>query len=143
MKKVSKALSSIASKISPRDAKALKSIYDLRCLTASQIYQLHYSVNIRTNKPVADTFCKSKINTFLDLGLIEGTVFSLNNTNDTAYFLTSLGIDLIRVHYNLAHNIFDSSRKIVSRGYLRQSELKINSRLIVSISLIGLIFPST
>lgn len=130
MKKVSKALSSIASKISPRDAKALKSIYDLRCLTASQIYQLHYSVNIRTNKPVADTFCKSKINTFLDLGLIEGTVFSLNNTNDTAYFLTSLGIDLIRVHYNLAHNIFDSSRKIVSRGYLRQSELKINSRLI-------------
>lgn len=130
MKKVSKSLSSIANKITERDAQALKSIYDLRCLTGSQIYQLHYSVNVRTNKPVADTFCKSKINIFLDLGLIEGTSFYLNGKNDTAYFLTSLGVDLIRVHFNLAHNIFDTSRKVISRGYLRPSELKINSRLI-------------
>lgn len=130
MKKISKSLSTVASKISLRDAQALKSIYDLRCLTSSQIYQLHYSFNIRTNKPVADTFCKTKISTFLELGLIEKVSFILNNQTHFCFFLTSLGIDLVRVHFNLPHNIFDSSRKVVSRGYLRPSELKINPRLI-------------
>lgn len=130
MKKVSKSLCNIASKISERDVKALKSIYDLRCLTDSQIYQLHYSVNSRTNKPVADTFCKSKITTFIDLGLIERVPFKLKEKNLNSYFLTTLGVDLIRAHFNLPHNIFDSTRKVVQRGYLRPSELKINSRLI-------------
>lgn len=128
MKKSS--LLSIASKISDRDILALKSIYDLRCLTAKQIYKLHYSVSVKTNKPVTDTFCKTKINTFLELGLIEKVNFSFKGTEQSCYFLTNCGVDLVRAQYNLPPNVFDSSRKIVKRGYLRPSELKINNRLI-------------
>lgn len=130
MQKISKSLIPIAAKLSNRDVLALKSIYDLRCLTASQIYQLHYSRNSKTNKPVSDTFCKSKIAIFIDLNLIERVPFSFNGDSHFCYFLTSKGVDIVRAQFNLPPNVFDSSRKLVKRGYLRPSELKINARLI-------------
>lgn len=130
MQKISKSLLPIAAKLSNRDVLALKSIYDLRCLTASQIYQLHYSRNSKTNKPVSDTFCKTKIATFKDLDLIEKVPFLFNGDTHFCYFLTSKGVDIVRAQFNLSPNVFDSSRKLVKRGYLRPSELKINPRLI-------------
>lgn len=126
MKKMNKKLPLVASKLTERDVAALKSIYDLRCLTANQIYQLHYSTN-KNNTLVSDSYSKRKIKLFLDLNVIEQVCY---NTNKYAYFLTSLGVDLIRVVYNLPNNILDSQRKVVSRGYLRPSELKINTKLI-------------
>lgn len=127
MKKVKKSLTLIANKLSERDINALKSIYDLRCLTAHQLYQLHYSLNKKTNSIVSDTYCKRKIRQFLELGIIEEHSY---NPDKQCYFLTSIGVDLVRANFNLANNILDSKRKVVSRGYLRPSELKINSKLI-------------
>lgn len=127
MKKVKKSLTLIANKLSERDINALKSIYDLRCLTAHQLYQLHYSLNQKTNTIVSDTYCKRKIRQFLDLGIIEEHTY---NPDKHCYFLTSVGVDLVRASFNLPNNILDSKRKVVSRGYLRPSELKINSKLI-------------
>lgn len=126
MKKMSKKLPLVASKLTERDISALKSIYDLRCLTANQIYQLHYSTN-KNNALVSDSYSKRKIKLFLELNVIEEVCYK---NNKYAYFLTSLGVDLIRVVYNLPNNILDSQRKVVSRGYLRPSELKINTKLI-------------
>ena len=127
MKKASKSLALIASKLTERDISALKSIYDLRCLTAHQIYQLHYSINEKTNTVVADSYSKRKIKLFLDLGIIEQHTYDMNKF---CFFLTSTGVDLVRASYNLPNNILDIKRKVVSRGYLRPSELKINNKLI-------------
>lgn len=126
MRKVSKALALVASKLTERDIAALKSIYNLRCLTANQIYQLHYSTN-KNNIIVSDSYSKRKIKLFLDLKIIEQVSYEVGKYT---YFLTSLGVDLVRVTYNLPNNILDSQRKIVTRGYLRPSELKISVKLI-------------
>ena len=126
MKKISKKLPLVASKLTERDIAALKSIYDLRCLNAAQIYQLHYSLN-KNNTIVSDSYSKRKLKLFLELNIIEQVNYS---NNKCAYFLTTLGVDLVRIMYNLEENILDSQRKVISRGYLRPSELKMNPRLI-------------
>lgn len=127
MQKIPKSLISIANKITERDVQALKSIYDLRCLTQKQIYELHYSKSSKNNKTVSDSYCKTKIQLFLELNLIEKVEFQ---PKEFCYFLTSRGVDIVRAHYNLPHNIFDSRCKVVTRGYLRASELKMNTRII-------------
>lgn len=127
MSRISKSLIQLAGNFTERDLNALKSIYDLRCLTANQIYQLHYSVSTKNNQPVSDSYSKSKINSFLSLNVIEKVEYA---PNKFCYFLTSKGVDLVRVNFNLAPNIFDLNRKLISRGYLRPSELKLNTRLI-------------
>lgn len=110
-----------------RDIQALKSIYDYRCLTAEQIYKLHYMFSAKDDeKIVSDTYCKKKLAEFVELELL----LIKEHPRGDVFFLTTQGINVIRYAYNLPANIFDYERSIVKRGYYRAYELDLAPRYI-------------
>lgn len=124
---MSKKLGTILKSLSKRDVEALKSIYDYRCLTITQVYQLHYMKSTRGDgEVVSDAYCKKKISDFIEMGILEEVEHFVENV----MFLTSMGIDIIRYCYDLPANIYDYNKGIVKRGYYRASELKISSKYI-------------
>lgn len=115
-----KSLSELNSLLSQRDLHALKSIYDYRCLTAHQIYQLHFEEVATLDENISESYCNSAISKMLEYELIKEVKFK---GGQTAYFLTSGGINVIRHHFELPTNIYDAKKKVVRRGYYRASEL--------------------
>ncbi|PLS19692.1 hypothetical protein CVD28_04575 [Bacillus sp. M6-12] len=122
------AIKDILKSLSQRDVEALKSIYLYRCLTMNQLYQLHYSKSLLNNELVSDDIAKKKIGELLNFGLIE-EVERISKVifgePDPVYFLTPLGIEVIRYCFDLPTNIYDAKKQVVKRGYYRASELKI------------------
>ena len=117
----------ILKSLSIRDVDALKSIYNHRCLTANQIYQLHYMKSLRDGgKIVSDAICKKRIKEFMELNVIE----MVENMGNNVFFLTSKGIDLVRYCFNLPANVYDYEKRVIRRGYYRASELKIAPKYI-------------
>lgn len=117
----------ILKSLSRRDINALKSIYDFRGLTTNQIYQLHYQKSVRDPKQiVSDSYCKQKINDFLDMELVE----EVEHFRGSVYFLTTKGINTIRHVFDLPTNIYDARQRVVRRGYYRAFELKIADKYI-------------
>lgn len=112
----------IINKLSKKDLEMLKTIYLLKCLTIKQIYKKFYK-----NDHTFDEFLLYKIQNFIDYNLIEEQKFKGDNT---AIFLTSEGVEIIRYHCNLPTNTYDASKKVVKRGYYRAGELKIQPTLI-------------
>lgn len=100
------------------------SIYKMRCLTQEQIYELHYKISAK-GEVVGDSYCKKKLNDFLNMGIVEKVSYI-----HEVYFLTTSGIDVVRQAFDLPTNIYDAERKVVRRGYYRASELKISDRYI-------------
>lgn len=119
-------ISTLLKSFSNRDIDALKSIYEHRCLTTEQIYELHYKRSLRGNEEtiVSDAYCKKKLNEFVELDVLE----KVEHMNQDVYFLTTDGINLIRYCYDLPTNIYDIDRGIIRRGYYRAFELKISPR---------------
>lgn len=108
--------------LSNRDVNALKSIYDLRCLTVNQVYELHYMKSIRGNgEIVGDSYCKKKINEFVENGILE----KVEHLGEDVLFLTSDGIEVIKYCFDLPANIYDCNKGVIRRGYYRAFELKI------------------
>jgi len=123
-----KAIKDILTSLSQRDIEALQSIYLHRCLTEEQLYQLHYNKALPEEKVSSHKWVKRKVRQLLKLGLIEEVEYiSKKNLteNSYVYFLTSLGIELIRYCLDLPTNIYDKKKRIVKRGYYTASELKI------------------
>lgn len=113
--------------LSERDIEALKSIYDFRCLSFSQIYDLYYKKSsLNDNKTVSDNYCKKKLNYLVSLGLLEKT----DHRGEDVFFLTSQGIDFMKKHFAFPANIYDPKKKVVKRGYYRASELKVSEKYI-------------
>lgn len=123
---MSNKISEIIKTLSQRDVEALKSIYSYRCLTANQIYELHYNKSLRGNEEISDTYCKKKIAELISLNLIEKVEYA----DIEVFFLTPLGIEVIKYCFDLPTNIYDAKRKVVKRGYYRASELKISGKYI-------------
>ena len=116
----------IFNNLSERDKEALKSIYFFRCLSLQQIYELHYKKSLRTDDIVSDSYCRKKINDFTNEGILE----KVSNLNQDIYFLTSDGVDIVKLYCDFPNNIYDNEKKIVRRGYYRASELKISNKYI-------------
>lgn len=117
----------ILKSLSKRDVGALKSVYDFRCLTVAQIYQLHYMKSIKfDNDIVSDSYCKKKIYEFTELGILEKVEYP----EGEALFLTTLGIEVVKNAFDFPMNIYDYEKKIVKRGYYRASELRVAPKYI-------------
>lgn len=124
---MSETVGELLKSLSNRDIEALKSIYDHRCLTVNQIYELHYKKSARGNgEIVSDAYCKKKISEFLELGIVE----KVEHLGEDVMFLTTKGVDLIRHCYDLPANIYDYNQGVIRRGYYRASELKITPKYI-------------
>lgn len=105
------------------EIQALYSIYLYRCLTYKQIYRMHY-INKFNN--ISD-FENNILEKWISLGLAKKVFFKHNNY---VLFLTTRGVDIIRIEYKLQSNIFDSKNQVVKRGYFRANELEMHPRLI-------------
>lgn len=124
---MSKELSDILKSIAPRDVEALRSIYNYRCLTTEQIYQLHYMRSIRdSNEIVGDSYCKKKLSDFLEMEIVE----KMEHMNSDVYFLTTKGVDIVKHCYDLPTNIFNYAKNAIRNGYYRAAELKISPKYI-------------
>ena len=99
------------------DIEVLHQIYLLRCLTVNQIYVNFYKEDFIGLQQFKD----KKVNILLQLGVVEEIYFSQDNS---ALFLTKLGIDVVIDAYKIPLNIVDEENGGVRRGYYRASELK-------------------
>lgn len=119
----------ILNSLSQEDVESLRSIYFFRCLTAQQLYHLH-SLH---NKSISEDIVKHNIQALVSFGLIEEVeriTKVLFGEPEPVYFLTPLGIEVIRYCFDLPTNIYDSKKQVVKRGYYRASELKLHPKMI-------------
>ena len=103
-----------------KDLEVLHNIYLLRCLTVSQIYLNYYQ---KDYTGVQD-FRNKKLHELLETGAIEEILFSADNS---AIFLTRLGIDVVVSEFKIPINIVNENGQ-VSRGYHRAHELKLQPK---------------
>lgn len=106
--------------LSKKDLDVLHNIYLLRCLTVSQIYYNYYKDDY---KGVQD-FKNKKIQELINTGAVEEILFSSDNS---AIFLTRLGIDVVIHEFKIPLNIVNEDGKII-RGYHRAHELKLQPK---------------
>lgn len=105
--------------LSQDDLNVLYEIYMLRCLTITQIYNNFY----KKDYVGVQEFRDKKLNMLLNTGAIEEVEFSNDNS---AIFLTRLGIDVVVSEFKIPINIVDKNG--VKRGFYRSSELKLQPK---------------
>ena len=105
--------------LSDDDLNVLYQIYTLRCLTVTQIYTNFYKKDYNGIQDFRD----KKLNILLNTGAIEEIEFGNNNS---AIFLTRLGIDIVITEFKIPINIVDKNG--VKRGFYRASELKLQPK---------------
>ena len=103
-----------------KDLEVLHNIYLLRCLTVSQIYLNYYQEDYTG----VQDFRNKKLHELLETGAIEEILFSADNS---AIFLTRLGIDVVVSEFKIPINIVNKNGQ-VSRGYHRAHELKLQPK---------------
>lgn len=109
----------IRHELNDEEINKLKSIYNHRCLTKEQLLDLHYKKD--QEEKYEDT-----IERFEKYRLIEKE----DHFTGEHYFLTTIGINVLREAFDLPTNIYDYNNKVVRRGYYRAGELKISNRFI-------------
>ncbi len=114
-------------KLSDRDYDALNAIYDFRCLTYEQIYELVYKYNAKTGEINNETYSKRKLKQFLEMKFITETIL-YDKDIPPIYQLTTQGINALKKYKNWPSNYYDEHKKILSRGYLVESELNVKER---------------
>ena len=102
------------------DKQTLIKLYHLRCLSIEQIYQLYYCQNTEFK-----SFVQKNISELVRLKLIK-----LSNYKDNAFGATleNDGVQVVRQLLNLPPNLFTKDKRIIQRGYLRASDLKVLPR---------------
>lgn len=103
-----------------RDLEVLHNIYLLRCLTVSQIYYNYY----KDDYTGVQDFRNKKLYELLETGTIEEVLFASDNS---AIFLTRLGIDVVINEFKIPINLVESNGNI-TRGYHRAHELKLQPK---------------
>lgn len=110
-----------------RDFLALKSIYDFRCLSFEQVYDLHYKQGVRTKGEVSNDYARKKFKKFKDLGLIEE---DFSTSGESVFFLTQSGVTAVKEYFMFPSNIYDEEKHLHRRGFLTSSELRVAPRFI-------------
>lgn len=110
----------VKNNLDKKDLELLHNIYLLRCLTVSQIYNNYY----KNDYTGVQEFRNKKLHKLLDTGVIEEILFSSDNS---AIFLTRLGIDIVVNEFKIPINIVDEKGTIL-RGYHRAHELKLQPK---------------
>ena len=110
----------IKNTLNKKDLDVLHNIYLLRCLTISQIYYNYY----KDDYSGVQEFKNKKVNELVKTGTVEEILFSSDNS---ALFLTRLGIDVVVNAFKIPINIVGEHGEIL-RGYHRAHELKLQSK---------------
>lgn len=110
-----------------RDFLALKSIYDFRCLSFEQVYDLHYKQGVKTKGEVSNDYARKKFKKFKDLGLIEE---DFSTSGESVFFLTQSGVTAVKEYFMFPSNIYDEEKHLHRRGFLTSSELRVAPRFI-------------
>ncbi len=120
-------INQVVDTFSERDYDALNAIYDFRCLTYNQIYELVYKYNPKTGEVNSETYSKRKLKKFLEAKLVT-EVMLYDKDIPPMYQLTTQGINILRKYRNWPDNLYDEHKKVYSRGYLIESELNVKER---------------
>ena len=110
-------------KLSSVEIQSLYSIYLHRCLTYKQIFKLHF---LKTFESVKD-FENIILSKWIQLGLVKKIYFKHNNY---VLFLTTRGVDILKIEYDFPSNLLDNNKQVIQRGYFRANELEMHPRLI-------------
>lgn len=102
------------------DKQLLTKLYQLRCLSVEQLYQLYYQSQMDFK-----TFIQKTLKQLTDLGLVQ-----ITNYKDSQFGVTleNEGVQVVRQLLNLPPNIFTKDKRMLQRGYLRASDLKVLPR---------------
>ena len=111
------------SKLSSIEIEALYSIYLYRCLTYKQLHKIHFLKEYESVSIFEDTILKK----WIKLGLVKKVYFRHNNY---VLFLTTRGVDILRIEYDFPVNILNDNKQVIHRGYFRANELEMHPRLI-------------
>ena len=111
------------SKLSSIEIEALYSIYLYRCLTYKQLYKIHFIKDYDNVSSFEDVILKK----WIKLGLVKKVYFRHNNY---VLFLTTRGVDILRIEYDFPVNILNDNKQVNHRGYFRANELEMHPRLI-------------
>lgn len=113
--------------LTDRDYDALNSIYDFRCLSYEQIYELNYKYNPKTGEINNQNYSKRKLKLFLETELIKEILIYDKNI-PPLYQLTTSGINALKKYKDWPDNIYDEKKRVHSKGYLIESELNVKER---------------
>lgn len=122
---MSKRIDKLMLNYSERDFEALLSIYNYRCLSFEQIYNLHYKTSVKKNKDVTPEYLKKKITKFKNDNLIEESTH-IDKNIPILYSVTQDGVKFIKKYFSFPTNIYNEERRIMEKGYLTYSEVKIS-----------------
>lgn len=112
-------------KYAKRDFEALKSIYDFRCLSLTQLFELHY----KSSKGKSQEYARKKFLQLKQDKLVE-EYKSTNKNVPSVFFLTNDGIKAVKNYFGFANNIYDADKKMLERGYFTYAEIKIANRFV-------------
>lgn len=124
---MAKRVEKVMSEYSDRDFQALLSIYNYRCLSMNQLFNLHYRYSGK--KEVSTEYLRKKLIKMKKDNLIEESR-TVGKKTPTVYFLTNDGIQAVKMYFNLSNNIYDAKKRIHERGYYTYSEIKVSDRFI-------------
>lgn len=124
---MAKRVEKVMNEYSDRDFQALLSIYNFRCLSMNQLFDLHYRYS--GEKEVGTEYLRKKIIKMKKDNLIEESRLASKKA-PTVYFLTNDGIQAVKMYFNLSNNIYDVKKRIHERGYYTYSEIKVSDRFI-------------
>lgn len=119
-------INQVVETLTARDYDALNAIYDFRCLTYDQIYELVYKYN-KDGEINSETYSKRKLKKFLEAKLITEVIL-YDKDIPPIYQLTTQGINVLRKYKNWPDNLYDEHKKAYFKGYLIESELNVKER---------------
>ena len=127
VEKLARRVEKVIDNYSERDFQTLLSIYNYRCLSMNQLFNLHYRHS--KNKEVTPEYLRKKILKMKKDNLIE-EVKCVGKKTPTVFFLTNDGIQAVKIYFNLSSNIYDTRKRIHERGYYTCSEVRVADRFI-------------
>ncbi len=110
----------IIKKLTKEEKYILGKIYKMRCLTKKQMIEI-FDIQKDIDNIDIEIKVEKSLEKFLKNEVLEEVKYA---DLPTVYFLTTLGVNIVRYVYNLPTNIYDSKRRVVKRGYHRAFELK-------------------
>ncbi len=103
--------------LTKNDLEVLYKIYQLRCLTISQLYVNYY----KNEYAGIEQFRDQKLNFLIQNNLVEEIAFGVDNS---AIFITTNGIKLVVDEFKIPKEIVDPETSSIKRGYYQASDLK-------------------
>lgn len=117
---MNQSIEEIITHLSSADQQTLTKLYQLRCLSIQQIYQLYYQSEVDFK-----AFVQQNLSELVHLKLIKLNHYKENEFGVT---LENEGVQVVRQLLHLPPNLFTKDKRMLQRGYLRASDLKVLPR---------------